>query len=44
MNVRGSVQCGRVNSRANFFQLIIKIDQSEMTKSHMFNTSLRLMT
>ena len=27
---------------ANFFKLIIKIDQSEMTKRHMFNTTLQL--
>ena len=28
--------------RVKFFKLIIKMDQSETTKSHMFNTTLKL--
>ena len=48
VNVRGSVHCKgvcRVGDRdrgCKIFFLVFKIDQSEMTKSHMFSTSLRL--
>ena len=48
VNVRGSVHCKGVYTVGdrdlgvqNFF-LVLKIDQSETTKSHMFSTSLRL--
>ena len=37
MNVQKSVHCGgEFTGGANFFTFIIKLDQSEMTKSHMF--------
>ena len=48
MNVWGSVHCKGVYSMGEctlgvqLFQLIIEIDQLEMTKSHMLNTSLKL--
>ena len=48
MNVQGSVHwegvysVGECTLGEQIFKLIIKIDQSETTKSDMFNTSLRL--
>ena len=44
VNVEGpSVQYKKVHTRvANSFKLKIKIDQSEKTKSHMFNKLLKL--
>ena len=42
-NVWGSVQDGGVyTGGAKFFKFLFKIDQLEMTRSHMFSTSLRL--
>ena len=41
--LEGSVQGGVVyTGGAKFFKFVFKIDQSEMTKSHMFSMSLRL--
>ena len=41
--LEGSVQGGGLHTGgAKFFYFVIKIDQSETTKSHMFITSLRL--
>ena len=37
MNVKWSVHC-----EYNFFKFISEIDQSEMNKSYMFSTSLKL--
>ena len=48
VNVQGSVHWKRVyrvgdrDLGVQNFCLVFKIDQSEMTKSHMFSTSLRL--
>ena len=47
VNIHGSIHwegvysVGRCNWRCNLFELMIKIDQSETTKSYMFNTLLR---
>ena len=39
----GSIQSGGVDTKgAKFCQLVVKIDLSETTQSHMFNLSLRL--
>ena len=41
--LEGSVQGWEVDTGgAKFFYLVIRIDQSEMTKSHMFSMSSRL--
>ena len=42
MNVQGSVHWDEVYSvgECKFFYLIIKIERSETTKSHMFNMSV----
>ena len=40
--LEGSVQGGGIDTGGKVFLIDFKIDQSEMTKSHMFSMSLRL--